>query len=202
VGNWISQTVALLRQAIALNPNHVGTNQLLADILLAQGEMDEAVQMLERFYEYQPAAARPRLVQALLAKVQVAESDYEQLTLYQKVLELEPAQPEATDRVAELTSKYPKNLGELLRYYRCRSNLTQRQLRDRLEDVGFPLGESTISMWESGRRLPSDPLLFLYLSRCLNLKQDEEALINAWMLGKFTRKLKGYDLLVKKTNRG
>jgi len=62
----------------------------------------------ERLYEYQPAAARPRLVQALLAQAQPAESDAdgtgwlwppvgedEQLALYERVLELEPAQPEA-----------------------------------------------------------------------------------------------------------
>jgi tetratricopeptide (TPR) repeat protein len=95
-GGQLEQAVALLRQAIALNPNHVGVNQLLADILLAQGQADGARQLLERLYEYQPAAARPRLVQALLAQAQaVSSDDDEQLALYERVLELAPTQPEA-----------------------------------------------------------------------------------------------------------
>ena len=62
---------------MTLNPNHVRANQLLADILLAQGQADEARQLLERLYEYQPAAACSRLVQALLAQAQAAEDDDE-----------------------------------------------------------------------------------------------------------------------------
>jgi len=89
------QAIGALRQAIGLNPNHVGANQLLADILLAQGQPGEAQQVLERLYKYQPAAARHRLVQALLARGQLAESDDERLTLYGRVLELDPTQPEA-----------------------------------------------------------------------------------------------------------
>jgi predicted Zn-dependent protease len=95
-GGQLDQAVALLRQAVALNPNHVRANQLLADILLAQGQLDEARQRLERLYEYQPAAARPRLVQALLAEAQAAEGDAEQLDLYERVLELDDVHPEAT----------------------------------------------------------------------------------------------------------
>jgi tetratricopeptide (TPR) repeat protein len=94
-GGQLDQAIAPLRQAVSLNPNHVGANQLLADILLAQGQPGEARQLLERLYEYQPAAARSRLVQAYLAEAQVAEDDDEQLTLYERVLELDSTQPEA-----------------------------------------------------------------------------------------------------------
>jgi len=62
---------------------------------LAQGQPGETAQLLERLYEYQPAAARSRLVQALLAEAQTAEDDDEQLALYERVLELDSAQPEA-----------------------------------------------------------------------------------------------------------
>jgi signal transduction histidine kinase len=98
-GGQLDQAVALLRQATALNPNHVRANQLLADILLAQGELGEARQLLERLYEYQPAAARSRLVQALLAQAraqaQTTEDNDEELTLYEQVLEMDRTQPEA-----------------------------------------------------------------------------------------------------------
>ncbi len=96
-GGQLDQAVALLRQAIALNPNHVRANQLLADILLAQGQASEALQLLERLHAYQPAAALPRLMQALLYQAMVSESGDEQLPLYERVLRLDPSQPEATD---------------------------------------------------------------------------------------------------------
>jgi tetratricopeptide (TPR) repeat protein len=91
----LDQATDDLKRAIGLNPNHVRANQLLADILLAQGQPGEARQLLERLYEYQPAAARSRLVQALLAEAQAAEDDDEQLAFYEQVLELHPTQPEA-----------------------------------------------------------------------------------------------------------
>ena len=94
-GGQLLQAIAPLRQAVKLNPNHVGANQLLADILLAQGEAGEARQLLERLFQYQPAAARPRLVQALLVEARAAESDDERLALYDRVLELDHARPEA-----------------------------------------------------------------------------------------------------------
>jgi len=95
-GGQLDQAVALLRQAIALNPNHVRANQLLADILLAQEQAGEARQLLERLYEYQPAVALPRLMQVLLHQAQTAESDDEKLTSYERALELDPTQAEAT----------------------------------------------------------------------------------------------------------
>ena len=94
-GGQLDEAVAPLRQAIALNPNHVRANLLLADILLAQGQPDGAQQLLERAYEYQPAAARPGLIQALLAQAQTAESDDERLGYYGRVLGLDPDHPEA-----------------------------------------------------------------------------------------------------------
>jgi tetratricopeptide (TPR) repeat protein len=84
-----------LRQAVNLNPNHVGANQLLADILLAQGQAGNAREILERLYKYQPAAARHRLIQALLALAQSSDNEDEQLRLYEQVLELDADQPEA-----------------------------------------------------------------------------------------------------------
>ncbi|MDM8563599.1 tetratricopeptide repeat protein, partial [Candidatus Marithioploca araucensis] len=90
----LEQATNLLRQSIEFNPNHVSANQLLADILLAQGEAREAREILERLYKYQPVAARPRLVQALLILAKENTED-EQLKLYEQVLELDAEQPEA-----------------------------------------------------------------------------------------------------------
>jgi hypothetical protein len=98
----LDQAEASLRQAIGINPNHLRANQLLADILLAQGQAVEACQLLERLYEYQPAAARPRLLQALLVQANAAGSDDERLALYVRVLELDPHQSEAKSEARRL----------------------------------------------------------------------------------------------------
>lgn len=101
-GNELEGAVDLLRRAIALNPNHVRANQLLADILLAQGDAKEATQLLERLFEYQPAAARPRLIQALLVMAGAETVEDEQLAIYERVLELAPAQPEAVGGLRQI----------------------------------------------------------------------------------------------------
>ncbi|MEW5989185.1 MAG: AAA family ATPase, partial [Chloroflexota bacterium] len=94
-GRKFSQATALLRQTISLNPNHVQANQLLAELLLSRGVVEEALQLLERLYEYQPAAARPRLVQALLLQAQATSDESTQLAYYDRVLAVDPRQPEA-----------------------------------------------------------------------------------------------------------
>ena len=98
-GGQLDKAIDPLHQAIELNPNHVGANQLLAGIHLAQARAGEAVQLLERLYKYQPAAARPRLVDAYLAQVKVAQDENndenELLAFYGRILELDPQQTEA-----------------------------------------------------------------------------------------------------------
>jgi tetratricopeptide (TPR) repeat protein len=93
--------LAPLRQAVLLNPNHIGANQLLADILLAQGQASEACEVLEKIYESQPIVARSRLIQTLLVLAQENGGGEEQLKYYERVLELDAEQPEAKNRLIQ-----------------------------------------------------------------------------------------------------
>ncbi|RKZ92238.1 MAG: hypothetical protein DRR19_04840 [Candidatus Parabeggiatoa sp. nov. 1] len=69
---------------------------LLADILLAKKEPNEACEILERLYTYQASAAvREKLVQALLALAEGSDNEDEQLKFYERVLGLEIDRPEA-----------------------------------------------------------------------------------------------------------
>jgi tetratricopeptide (TPR) repeat protein len=95
-------SIKQLREAIGLNPNHLGAHQLLADILLAQGQALEAKDILEKLYNYQPLISRSRLMQALLALAQQTKDEAQQLEWYVKVLALEPNQPEATAKSREI----------------------------------------------------------------------------------------------------
>ncbi|MCB8992228.1 MAG: AAA-like domain-containing protein, partial [Ardenticatenaceae bacterium] len=99
------QAIPLLRQAIGLNPNHLGANQLLTDILLSQDDLDAAQILLDRLYDYQPAAARPRLLQTLLRKAEITENDDSRLKLYERVLEINSSQPEALSGMRRIWQK-------------------------------------------------------------------------------------------------
>jgi len=106
----LDQAVGYLREAINLNPNHVKANQLLADILIAQDQPEEARILLESLYDYHPAAARPRLVQALLMQAQTAESEDKQLENYQQILELAPEEQVASAEVARIEQERQRRI--------------------------------------------------------------------------------------------
>jgi tetratricopeptide (TPR) repeat protein len=88
-----------LRRAIGINPNHVKANQLFADILLAKENSSKAAELLQALYQYQPVAARPRLIQALLAQAAESSNESESISLYERVLNIDPDNPEATDGI-------------------------------------------------------------------------------------------------------
>jgi tetratricopeptide (TPR) repeat protein len=91
----LEEAVEPLERAIKLNPNHIGANQLLADVYLAQDQAEQARQILERLETYHPTAVRPRLIQAILAQAEIAKDEDTKLTLYKDVLARDPNQPEA-----------------------------------------------------------------------------------------------------------
>jgi formylglycine-generating enzyme required for sulfatase activity/tetratricopeptide (TPR) repeat protein len=130
-GDDFDQAVPLLRQVTSLNPNHIRGQELLAEILLAQGQRTEARGLLETLYEFQPAVARPRLVQVLLLEAQDVDGAEEKTSLYERVLRLDPNQPEARSfllqiRRQELARKCEK-LGELEEAHRFQDALTLGQ---------------------------------------------------------------------------
>jgi len=92
---YFDSSIKQLREAIGLNPNHMGAHQLLAEILLAQGKPKEAKDLLTKLYNYKPQAARPRLIQALLALAGETQAEAEKLEYYEQVLNFDPNQPEA-----------------------------------------------------------------------------------------------------------
>jgi tetratricopeptide (TPR) repeat protein len=85
-----------LNEAVTFNPNHLGANLLLADILLARNEPKEAYKRLEKLYTYKESAEiREKLIQALLALAPNLKKENEQLETYERILELETDQLEA-----------------------------------------------------------------------------------------------------------
>ncbi|MCI0520435.1 MAG: SUMF1/EgtB/PvdO family nonheme iron enzyme, partial [Chloroflexi bacterium] len=93
--NDLSQAETLLRSALNVNPNHLRANDLLAELLVARGALTEARDLLEKYYEFAPQNARPRLAQAYLLLAGNAADDKARLALFEKVIGVDPANPEA-----------------------------------------------------------------------------------------------------------
>jgi TolA-binding protein len=93
-----STSINKLNEALNLNPNHLKAHQLLADVLLSQGQLNRARQHLETLHYYKPVAARSRLIQVLLQLAEKTDDEDKQVQLYEQVLSLEPTQAEATNK--------------------------------------------------------------------------------------------------------
>jgi len=98
----LDETRQLLQRALGHNPNHMKANQLLAEIFLAKGDLAEARKLLETLYTYNPSLARPRLIQTLLSQARRETEETAQLVLFEKVIELDPRQPEAISNCSRL----------------------------------------------------------------------------------------------------
>ena len=119
----LDQALEPLKQAISLNPYHIDANLTFAEILLAQNRPGEARRLLENLYTYHPTAVRPRLIQTLVSQAWIATKDVEKLTLFDRVLELDPDFPEAKSEKQRILAQ--RRLHELK---------LKTDVRDRLEN--------------------------------------------------------------------
>lgn len=121
LANSIGQAESLLRQALGANPNHIRASELLSEILLANGNLDEAQQVLEKIEEMALGRARPRLKQTYLQKAELSASIEEKLRWYEKVLLIIPGDRQAS----EARNQIYRSIGE--------QNLQANNLRDAIQ---------------------------------------------------------------------
>lgn len=155
----LEDALTYLRQADRLNPNHLAANQLLAEILLARNQPNEAREILERLYTYQPdVTTRPRLIQALLQSAQTSKEENEQIKFYERVLELDVNHSEVNQRFTEILAKksvdktrevlelwYGKNKHETAYSWLIKALLTQAQSTED-EDTKFEVYERLLEI--------------------------------------------------------
>lgn len=87
--NAPEKAILWLRQSTRSNPNHVRANQLLAEILITQGALEEARNILEDLYKYQPIAAKQRLVQVITTQAAMTSDREQCLSLYERALSID-----------------------------------------------------------------------------------------------------------------
>jgi hypothetical protein len=105
----------ILSEALNINPYHIKANLLLADIFVEQGELNEAQELLELFFKYQPTEASVKLIKVYLLLAKKAKGDDKQLELYGRVLEINRSQPEALkewQKIWRFKASYFKKLAE------------------------------------------------------------------------------------------
>ena len=87
----IEQALNLAKNAISTNPNHLKARLLLARILLLKNQTDEALHYLEEACNYDPKAANPLLIDALIQKANSVSKREDRLSYYNKILEIQPS---------------------------------------------------------------------------------------------------------------
>ena len=96
-----------LEEVLELNPNHAAATELLSVIFERRGEIDTALNFLDRLHEAQPARARPKLVRLLLQKSQQESNPANRIYLYDRILQVAPGHGEATREKARLSALQP-----------------------------------------------------------------------------------------------
>ncbi len=100
----IDESISQLRQALTINPNHLKSRLLLGRILIEKSDIQEAISILEEAHQYDPDASRAIYTQALLIQAD-SQEDEEQLTAYEKILEIDHEQPVARERRSQIIKK-------------------------------------------------------------------------------------------------
>lgn len=106
----VEDTARLLEMALAHNPNHGGATELMAEVMLARGEENKAILLLERLATWQPAVARPRIVPLLMHRLESAESDEERMLLLDRILQVAPGHREAERALLDIRIKEARSL--------------------------------------------------------------------------------------------
>ena len=108
--------IAPLRKAVNLNPKNIKANKLLADLLLEQGEFEQAREVLVGLYELEPVAARSRLIQALFGLADSTDNDDNRFKFYERILELDSKQTKARlgcEKIWQRRAELAYNAGDL-----------------------------------------------------------------------------------------
>ena len=121
--NNLSAAEGQLKQSLNLNPSHLRANELLAEILISQSRLEEAQEILETLLDLAPSVARSRLVQVYLQQAKEAADDEIRLTLWEKVIGLDPNDPEAIKGISAIKSLEKEEQELALRFMQGRQAL-------------------------------------------------------------------------------
>jgi len=115
-----------LRQALEINPNHIAATLLLADVISTDKRNEEAIFLLEKILPIASRHAKPRLLSALLDLAKQKESEIEKISIYNKILTIEPDHKEA---IIEYTALEKKRVEAERKIEQRNEALKQREIK-------------------------------------------------------------------------
>lgn len=140
----VEHTLQKLKACLDLNPNHAGAIELKADVLLSQGEEDQALLLLERLSSWQPAIARPKMVPILLRRAQAATDDGTRALLLERLLEVAPGQRDAEKALLEMRLRAARDQEATGRLDLARSLFEEAGAADEVERISARMAARAI----------------------------------------------------------
>jgi len=105
--NMYTDAINFLKRTLANNPNHLKAMMLLGQIYQEEQKYQDALEILERAYNFDNRSARYAYIQALLFYARNIKINDEKYEFFNKVLKIQPDNPEAKSGI----KKYWKNKG-------------------------------------------------------------------------------------------
>lgn len=103
------QQLSYYNKILEINPEDENANQSLIKILIQQNRLEEARQHLEKLYQAQPEYVRDQLREVLLNIAQTSNKGEQQLSCYQRVLEIDSGNKEVQSQLNKLGDQFLKD---------------------------------------------------------------------------------------------
>jgi len=98
------EAISKLDSALRINAHFIEAHKLLAKVLVTKGNLFEAQEKLEKFYQSFPDQARPQLVELLWNLVESSDSRNERLDLCEQILQLDSGHANADRKRKDILS--------------------------------------------------------------------------------------------------
>ncbi|MEK8020518.1 MAG: AAA family ATPase [Candidatus Parabeggiatoa sp.] len=129
------EAIDKLSTAIRIHSHHIDAQKFLAKVLVEQGKIVEAQTTLEKFYQYYPDAARPRLTELLWQQVDSSTNRKEQLTLSEQILQYDSTHSNAKTKRTEILQWQGQRLEEDEEYEKAIEVYRKAGLEDKVREL-------------------------------------------------------------------
>jgi len=107
------ETIDFFQLLLAREPHNVFARLHLGELLMARGQISEAVHQLEQAYDLDSVRARPHLVRALVAQAQAAQESGDRLAVmksYVRVMQVDPSHRDALEVIEKTIAELQQEM--------------------------------------------------------------------------------------------
>jgi tetratricopeptide (TPR) repeat protein len=147
------EAISKLDSALRINAHFIEAHKLLAKALIAKGELLEAQEKLEKFYQSFPDQARPQLVELLWNRVESSGSRNERLDLCEQILRLDSGHANADRKRKDILSSMAEELEDDGDYSKARklySEINSDDSKKKVKELQHKIFWKKWGKWISG----------------------------------------------------